>query len=112
MSFDTPLYLCGPLREPKQMLADQQYSGHSSIHDDNMAEKLGFRAGPIEGPTHFSQFVPLLAEIWGRDWFERGCFSAHFQNMVVEGEQVRAFRSEEHTSELQSRPHLVCRLLL
>src|SRR5436305_11487560 len=23
-----------------------------------------------------------------------------------------AFRSEEHTSELQSRPHLVCRLLL
>ena len=91
MSFDTPLYLCGPLREPKQMLADQQYSGHSSIHDDNMAEKLGFRAGPIEGPTHFSQFVPLLAEIWGRDWVERGCFSAHFQNMVVEGEQVRAF---------------------
>src|SRR5690554_7676539 len=25
---------------------------------------------------------------------------------------VEAFRSEEHTSELQSRPHLVCRLLL
>src|SRR3989442_5475643 len=24
----------------------------------------------------------------------------------------RVFRSEEHTSELQSRPHLVCRLLL
>ena len=91
MSFDTPLYLCGPLREPKQMLADQQYSGHTSIHDDDMAEKLGFRAGPIEGPTHFSQFTPLLAEIWGQDWFERGCFSAHFQNMVVEGEQVRAF---------------------
>ena len=91
MSFDTPLYLCGPLREPKQMLADQEYSGHTSIHDDSMAEKLGFRAGPIEGPTHFSQFTPLLAEIWGQAWFERGCFSAHFQNMVVEGEQVRAF---------------------
>src|SRR3989442_3500286 len=25
---------------------------------------------------------------------------------------IRARRSEEHTSELQSRPHLVCRLLL
>src|SRR5436305_9070915 len=25
---------------------------------------------------------------------------------------ARGFRSEEHTSELQSRPHLVCRLLL
>lgn len=91
MSFTTPLYLCGPLREPRQMLADQEYSGHTSIHDDSMAEKLGFRAGPIEGPTHFSQFVPLLAEIWGQAWFERGCFSSHFQNMVVEGEQVRAF---------------------
>jgi hypothetical protein len=91
MSFDTPLYLCGPLREPKQMLADQEYSGHTSIHDDSMAEKLGFPAGPIEGPTHFSQFTPLLAEIWGQAWFECGCVSAHFQNMVVEGEQVRAF---------------------
>ncbi|WP_373184780.1 hypothetical protein [Halopseudomonas sp.] len=91
MTFDTPLYLCGPLREPKQMLADQEYSGHTSIHDDSMAEKLGFKAGPIEGPTHFSLFAPLLAEIWGQAWFERGCFSAHFQNMVVEGELVRAF---------------------
>lgn len=91
MSFNTPLSLCGPLREPRQMLADQEYGGHSSIHDDEMAEKLGFRAGPIEGPTHFSQFVPLLAHVWGKDWFERGCFSAHFQNMVVEGESVRAF---------------------
>lgn len=90
-AFDTPLALSGPLRRPKQMLAEQAYGGHSSIHDDAMAEKLGFRAGPIEGPTHFSQFVPLLAQIWGRDWFERGCISAHYQNMVVEGEGVRAF---------------------
>jgi hypothetical protein len=91
MAFDTPLFLCGPLRKPHQMLADQEYGGHTSIHDDAMAEKLGFRAGPIEGPTHFSQFVPLLAQLWGRAWFERGCFSAHYQNMVVEGEEVRAF---------------------
>jgi len=89
--FDTPLALCGPLRQPRQMLAEQEYGGHSSIHDDAMATKLGFRAGPIEGPTHFSQFVPLLAHLWGRAWFERGCLSAHYQNMVVEGESVRAF---------------------
>lgn len=88
---DTPLALCGPLRKPLQMLAEQAYGGHASIHDDAMAEKLGFRAGPIEGPTHFSQFAPLLAQLWGRAWFERGCFSAHYQNMVVEGEAVRAF---------------------
>src|SRR5262245_3948326 len=91
MSFDTTLAICGPLRQPHQMLANQEYAGHTSIHDDAMAEKLGFRAGPIEGPTHFSQFVPLLAHVWGRAWFERGCLSAHYQNMVVDGEQVRAF---------------------
>lgn len=91
MSFDTPLVLRGPLRTPRQMLAAQEYGGHASIHDDSMAEKLGFRAGPIEGPTHFSLFPPLLAHIWGRAWFESGCISAHYQNMVVEGEEVRAF---------------------
>jgi len=90
VSFDSPLTLRGPLRQPRQMLADQAYGGHSSIHDDAMAEKLGFRAGPIEGPTHFSLFPPLLAKIWGQAWFERGCLSAHYLNMVIEGEDVRA----------------------
>ena len=80
--------LKGPLRSPAQMLADQSYGGHKSLHDDAEAERLGIKAGPIEGPTHFQQFVPLLAEVWGNAWFERGCFSSHFLNMVFEGEQV------------------------
>src|SRR3989442_14460465 len=33
-------------------------------------------------------------------------------NPVDAGARHRLVRSEEHTSELQSRPHLVCRLLL
>ncbi len=90
MSFATRLCIAGPLRKPRQMLADQEYGGHNSIHDDAMAEKLGFRAGPIEGPTHFSLFPPLMEQIWGRAWYERGCISAHYMNMVVEGEKVRA----------------------
>src|SRR5690554_7491794 len=32
--------------------------------------------------------------------------------IIVNGYSLKIFRSEEHTSELQSRPHLVCRLLL
>ena len=89
--FDLSLSICGEFRRPRQMLADQSYDGHLSIHDNNMAKELGFRAGPIEGPTHFSQFIPLLHHIFGNAWFERGCISAHYQNMVVEGEEVRAF---------------------
>ena len=81
----------GSLRAPKQMLAEQEYGGHLSIHDDATAEQFGIQAGPIEGPTHFSQFVPLLQQIWGDAWLERGCLSSHFQNMCVEGDEVRAF---------------------
>lgn len=96
MSFDTPIIeldgvFSGPLRSPANMLIEQEYGGHKSIHDDAEAERLGFRAGPIEGPTHFSQFDPLLVNLWGKDWFERGCISCHYKNMVVEGEEVRAF---------------------
>ena len=83
-------WLSGEFRMPRQMLGDQEYDGHLSIHDDQMAEDLGFAGAPIEGPTHFSQFVPLLHEVFGDDWFVRGCISAHYQNMVVEGEEVRA----------------------
>jgi hypothetical protein len=90
-AFTAPPTLCGPLRQPRQMLADQVYDGQKSIHDDNMAAELGLRAGPIEGPTHFSQFDPLLHQVFGLAWFETGCLSAHYQTMVVEGEAVRAF---------------------
>jgi hypothetical protein len=89
--FSAVLSLCGPLRQPRQMLAEQVYDGHKSIHDDTTAAGLGLRAGPIEGPTHFSQFDPLLFEVFGAAWFETGCISAHYQTMVVEGEEVRAF---------------------
>jgi hypothetical protein len=68
VSFETPLPICGPLRRPQQMLASQQYGGHTSIHDDAMAGKLGFRAGPIEGPTHFMVDGPLFV---GEDYLLR-----------------------------------------
>jgi hypothetical protein len=84
MVFDTPISaapdgaLVGPARHPKQMLGDQQYDGHASLHDDDVAGGLGLAGAPIEGPTHFSQFDPLAFSAWGRRWFETGCISAHF----------------------------------
>ncbi|MEC7621362.1 MAG: hypothetical protein VYD97_06370, partial [Pseudomonadota bacterium] len=78
--------ISGPFRIPRQMLAEQEYDGHLSIHDDAQAESLGFKGAPIEGPTHFSQFDPLLHKLWGDDWFRFGCISSHFKSMVIEGE--------------------------
>jgi hypothetical protein len=88
--FDTHQVLSGPYRYPRQMLEAQNYDGHGSIHDNAVAGKLGFSGAPIEGPTHFSQFEPLLVRVWGRGFYEQGCISAHYKNMVVEGEAVKA----------------------
>ena len=83
--------LAGPWRIPRQMLAAQAYDGHASIHDDATAQKLGFKGGTIEGPTHFSQFVPLCVSVWGTRWLEQGCLSAHYRNACYDGDKVRAF---------------------
>src|SRR5690554_7488523 len=55
----------------------------------------------VQGKNH-----PLL--------FSRGLVSGPIDWVAGEppAQQFRCKRSEEHTSELQSRPHLVCRLLL
>src|SRR3989449_6725130 len=53
-------------------------------------------AGPGVGPRRFRR---EHLRLYLSDWIER-----------LTG--ARVFRSEEHTSELQSRLHLVCRLLL
>lgn len=95
-AFATPIEqqgdtLIGPWRGPRQMLAAQEYDAHASIHDDATAQKLGFRGGTIEGPTHFSQFAPLAERVWGSAFFESGCLSAHYRSPVFEGEEVRAF---------------------
>src|SRR5690554_7788718 len=58
-------------------------------------------AGADGGAFHQRQQVALHA-------LARDVGAAH---LVARGDLVD-LRSEEHTSELQSRPHLVCRLLL
>src|SRR3989442_9716950 len=65
-----------------------------------------FRSPPAFGSTPAS---PLLC------WRCLRSTSASFIEMLMSCARHEHFderRSEEHTSELQSRPHLVCRLLL
>jgi hypothetical protein len=104
----TPVELKGPWRRPEQVLAKQTYGGHGSIHDGDIAAQMGFAGAPIEGPTHFSQLVPLLLTLWGPAWLERGTISAHFENPCVAGEEtvaiVRArFESEFATICIEKR---------
>lgn len=83
--------IVGPWRAPAQMLAEQDVGGRSSIHDEKTANAVGFVGGPIEGPTHFSQLVPLGHALFGDAWHERGCISSHYLTPCVEGEEVQAW---------------------
>src|SRR5690554_8095791 len=56
-----------------------------------------FRSLGKKGKLHFEREVQIGAT-----------FPRHLEHQILEA----LVRSEEHTSELQSRPHLVCRLLL
>lgn len=97
--FDTPLErkdgrIIGPWRKPANMLQAQTYDNHASMHDDATAQKLGFKGGAVEGPTHFSQFAPLGEALWGERWWKEGCASAHYRSMVFDGEAARAIAEE------------------
>src|SRR2546422_2098364 len=64
------------------------------------------------GKTHLMQAVAhaVLTKYPGTRVHYFG--AEQFINEVIESIHARTMRSEEHTSELQSRLHLVCRLLL
>lgn len=98
---DDGIVLSGPLRSPRNMLAEQTYGGHASVHDDATAQTLGFKAAAIEGPTHFSQFVPLAHHVWGDLWLSEGGLSACYKMACHEGEEVRAFMARPKAGETQ-----------
>src|SRR3989442_9850649 len=74
----------------------------------------GETAAPRAGGTSLEQVIGEVADMrvhrraadrWEGRWRGSG-------SLPAERGHRRDERSEEHTSELQSRPHLVCRLLL
>jgi hypothetical protein len=80
----------GQWRYPTQLLDEQQLASGPTVHDEAVAAALNFSGAPIEGPTHFSQFVPLAMTLWGESWLASSCISAHFKSPVIEGQQTQA----------------------
>src|SRR2546429_6031754 len=87
----------------RQSANESEKSESCGLHDDSNV-RLEKRIRPLSFPQEFSYFfsrLPLISA--GSPIHNSKPSSAHFRVLV---------RSEEHTSELQSRLHLVCRLLL
>src|SRR6185437_16567049 len=76
---------------------DAERRGAGSIHDDAVASKLGFKGGTVPGSVHMNQLMPLIVQIYGDKWFERGSLSSFFTQATVDNEATRAVaeRGEE-----------------
>ncbi|MFQ5381001.1 MAG: hypothetical protein ACE5EF_05185 [Dehalococcoidia bacterium] len=90
----------GPLWAARNWSAD---AGEGSIHDDTTAEKLGFRGGTVAGDVHMNQFPPVLLELFGDAWFERGNLSLNFKNATVDREKVQVFVERPASGQSQTR---------
>src|SRR5690554_6967765 len=73
------------------------------------------------GVAHIEKRQKMWESNWRENWKSACLFSDeeiklndeyHIVGQFMGGKLLPQMRSEEHTSELQSRPHLVCRLLL
>jgi len=72
-----------------------------SIHDDNMASRLGLRGGTVAGSIHLELFPPLLLKAFGQRWFERGNVSIYFLDPTTDREEVRAMLKVPASSDAQ-----------
>ena len=84
------LLTTGP-KEPHNLSAEAV----GSIHDDDTATQLGFRAGTVAGDIHLEQFAGLCVEGFGPGWFENGWLSLYFENATAHREPVEAFLEGE-----------------
>lgn len=84
-----------------------------SIHNDVVATKLGFKGGTIPGSVHMDQFVPLLLDLYGPEWFASGDMSMFFTQATVHAELVRAVvtpdRGRAHLTMFNQADALICR---
>ncbi|HEY1414376.1 MAG TPA: hypothetical protein VGF42_00660 [Caulobacteraceae bacterium] len=62
----------------------------NSIHNDQVARRIGMRGGTIPGTVHLSWFRPILDELFGGAWLRRGGVSMFYTYATLNGEQVRA----------------------
>src|SRR5690554_6339049 len=94
---------------PRRGLKLARMVGHITyLSDDSMGQKFGreLKTGQLNFDVNNVEFqVESYLRYQGEQFSTR--FDANTYLIMT-----KALRSEEHTSELQSRPHLVCRLLL
>ena len=58
------------------------------IHDDAVAQQLGFRGGLVPGVDVYAYLAHPPAAAWGIPWLERGTMRARFIEPVYDGDRI------------------------
>lgn len=66
------------------------HASENKIHDDTVAQKLGFSGGLVPGVEVFAYASNLPLQRWGRDFLERGEMTAKFAKPVYDGRMATA----------------------
>jgi acyl dehydratase len=61
------------------------HSSENKIHDDTVAQKLGFTGGLVPGVEVFAYASHVPLEYWGRAFLERGRMAGRFTKPVYDG---------------------------
>ncbi len=60
----------------------------NKIHDDEVAQRFGFRGGLVPGVDVYAYLCHPPVEAWGIEWLERGTMRARFHQPVYDGRRV------------------------
>ena len=95
--FETEMEITGPWRTPVNMLSQQTYDGHASLHDDETASKLGHQilvgtasVGPAHPPSELDVRVTRMerpAVLFFLDQLAVGQRSAAAEHVVMDFDQ-------------------------
>ncbi|NJN51180.1 MAG: hypothetical protein HC809_04755 [Gammaproteobacteria bacterium] len=80
----------GPMRHPRNL----EQGAENSIHNDEVAGKLGMRGGTVAGNYHMEQFPPLLTAVLGQRWWQSGNLSLYYKYATTDSEGVQAFAQQ------------------
>lgn len=82
------------------------HASENKIHDDAVAQRLGFSGALVPGVEMYAYMMHLPVERWGRAFLERGWTECRFSNPVYDGEIAEVSGSEANgilAIELRSR---------
>jgi len=77
------------------------HASENKIHDDTVAQKLGFSGGLVPGVEVFAYASHLPVARWGRAFLERGRMEARFAKPVYDGRRATASAVEKPDGTLE-----------